>query len=128
MASGSLGTREKRKALKLEVLDKMTDTDLLLAVVRRFPGMQASAAFHRAGLRLSNNYRCTLVFNARRDGLLAPSVRGERWGRLYPAEPTLQNASGIDFSGGPSVDPAGVGAMEGGGASVASRSNLGGVL
>lgn len=64
----------------------MSDTDRLVATVRQFPGMQASAAFHRAGLRLSNNYRATLVFLARRAGLLAPSEPGERWGRLYPVE------------------------------------------
>jgi hypothetical protein len=77
----------------------MTDTDRLLAVVRQFPGMQASAAFHRAGLRLSNNYRCTLVFNARRAGRLAPSERGERWGRLYPVEPAVDDAVVLAYKG-----------------------------
>lgn len=98
---------QKRAAFKLEVLDKMTDTDRLLAVVRQFPGMRASAAFHRAGLKLSNNYRATLVFNARRDGLLAPSVKGERWGRLYPAESSVSDGSVFASSCPTVADPDG---------------------
>ena len=89
----------------------MTDTDRLLAVVRQFPGMVASAAFHRAGLKLSNNYRATLVFWARKNGLLAPSVKGERWGRLYPAESSVSDGSVFASSCPTVADPDGGAAL-----------------
>jgi hypothetical protein len=77
----------------------MTDTDRLLAIVRKFPGMRASAAFHRAGLKLNNNCRASLIFRIRRAGLLAPATSGGKWGRLYPAEPVVPDAAVLASSG-----------------------------
>jgi hypothetical protein len=77
----------------------MTDTDRLLAVVRQFPGMISSAAFRRAGLKLNNNCRASLIFRIRRAGLLVPATPGDKWGRLYPAESVAPDGAVLSPSG-----------------------------